>query len=494
MHRTILALSAFLFCIPSGIVEAQSKSFGWPQFRGPGGTGRALDQRIPTEFGPGVNELWSTTIPQGTSSPVVWNESIFITGNSGDKVSVNCYSLNNGELQWSQSYALKYQEDYLHVDCSPASPTCCCDERHVYSYFGAVGLLAHDFSGNLVWKKEFSDVPTDFGVTTSPIVFRDKLFLVRDVPTLSAVYCFDKATGQEQWMTPRLGRAGSFSTPIIWNHKFGSELVVAGSGHLDSYSIDRGELIWTISNLPQVVCPSPSASYESLVYGAWTTAHASGSERLASVLDEHVILTQEQMKDPAAFLEHFDANNDKLISPQELPESRLRDVFRFVDGDKNGTWSLDEIQTTFTTATAPGRNVMIAVKPGGKGDITNSHVMWTTNHKLPYVASPLIDNGRVYYVKKGGFLTCLDLSSGDLVFQARLGLGGEYYASPIRIGDHILIAAERGKVFVLRLGSELDIVGEADFGAEGILATPAVADNKLIVRTTERLYLFGATE
>lgn len=491
MSRSKIALTALLMLVFTADARSQEEVFRWSQFRGPQGSGRAESQTIPNRFGPGINELWSTEIPPGSSSPVVWEEHVFITGHKGKAASVESYSFETGELQWSQSYPLKYEEDYLHIDCSPAAPTSCCDGERVYSYFGPVGLLAHDLAGNLIWRKEFPDAPLDFGITTSPIILGDKLFLVRDVSSLSAVYCIDTQTGREIWMTARPERLASHSTPIIWNHAAGKELVIAGWGCLDSYSLDDGQQIWTIKNLPLVVCPSPAANNETLVFGAWTTAHTSGADRLASVFDENLNLTEEQMTDPQAILDRFDSNHDGGVSRTELPESRLRDAFRFIDVNNDGSWSGDEMTASFTNPAKPGRNVMIAVRPGGSGDISNSHVLWSTTNKLPYVASPLIDEGRIYYVKKGGFLTCLDLASGEAIFQARLGLGGEYYSTPIRVGNFILIAAERGKIFTIRAGEQLEIVGEADFQDQGLLATPAVSENRLIVRTTERLYAFG---
>ena len=88
-----------------------------------------------------------------------------------------------------------------------------------------------------------------------------------------------------------------------------------------------------------------------------------------------------------------------------------------------------------------GENVLVGVRAGGRGDITDTHVVWEKTRELPYVASPLIHDGRVYYIKKGGLVSCIDAESGEARYQMkRLGLGGEYYATPIGVGDRIIAA------------------------------------------------------
>ncbi len=486
----ISILSLLLGILLVDASNAQEASH-WSQFRGVTQNALAVDASIPTELGPGVNQCWKTVCPPGNSSPVVWADNVFVTSSDENDVSIHCFSVETGAEKWSRTYPLNFQEEYVHVDCSPAAPTCCTNGRLLFSYFGAVGLLAHNLDGGLVWKKEFAPEPAAFGTTKSPILYDDSLFLVRDVRGLSAVFCLDPATGDERWMTPRPERSTSYSTPTVWETSERTELVIAGSGVLESYDVKTGEHLWEISNLPAIVCPSPTASDDLLVYGAWTTAHVEGDEKTKSTFDEDLGLSEEEATDMDALFAKFDKNKDDRIEKNELPESRSRDAFRFVDRDKDQAWSKEELDAALNSPPAPGRNVMIAVKPGGNGDITKTHVVWSSTKKLPYVASPLIANDRVYYAKNGGFLTCLELSTGDLIYQKRLGLGGEYYACPIMVGDRILIAAERGKLFTIKAGDDYEMLSEADF-SEPLVATPAITNNRLIVRTGGHLYAFGS--
>ena len=121
-------------------------------------------------------------------------------------------------------------------------------------------------------------------------------------------------------------------------------------------------------------------------------------------------------------------------------------------------------------------------------------MLWEKTKGLPYVASPLLHEGRLYYVKKGGYVSSVDAENGEAFFEAaRLGVGGEYYASPVGVGDRVLIGASRGTMFVLGTGDELEIVARNEF-EEGIYATPAIVENVMYLRTAGHLWAIGNTE
>ena len=118
-------------------------------------------------------------------------------------------------------------------------------------------------------------------------------------------------------------------------------------------------------------------------------------------------------------------------------------------------------------------------------------VAWETLKGLPYVSSPLLYRGRLYLVKTGGFISCLDAKTGKALYESeRLGVAGEYYATPVAVGDHLLICAQRGTVFMVRAGDHLEIVARNDLG-EGLSATPAVVANTLYLRGEKHLWAFG---
>ena len=134
----------------------------------------------------------------------------------------------------------------------------------------------------------------------------------------------------------------------------------------------------------------------------------------------------------------------------------------------------------------------LAVKSGGRGEITDSHAAWKANRGLPYVPSPLFYQSRVYLLKDGGMVSCLDAKNGTPFYtQERLGAIGSYYASPVAADGRIYAASLDGKVTVFKAGGEKpEVLHQAEF-RERIAATPALVGQRLYVRTQTKLYAFG---
>ena len=134
---------------------------------------------------------------------------------------------------------------------------------------------------------------------------------------------------------------------------------------------------------------------------------------------------------------------------------------------------------------------LLAIKPGGQGDVTGTHVVWRENRAIPEVPSPLVYENRVYYVRNGGILTCLDTATGRVVYRTRLGAPGPYFSSPIAAGGRLFVASGEGTLTVFAPGDELKVLARNNFG-EAIFATPAVSSDGIIyVRTPSAVYAFA---
>jgi len=93
---------------------------------------------------------------------------------------------------------------------------------------------------------------------------------------------------------------------------------------------------------------------------------------------------------------------------------------------------------------AKAENALLAVRPGGRGDITASHVVWKKTRGLPYVPSPLFYDGRIYTIKSGGMASCFEAKSGrELWLEQRVGIVGDFYASPVAADGKIYVAAQK---------------------------------------------------
>ena len=136
-------------------------------------------------------------------------------------------------------------------------------------------------------------------------------------------------------------------------------------------------------------------------------------------------------------------------------------------------------------------DVMLAIKPGGAGDITDTHVAWRQKRGMPELPSPLYYDGRLYLVKNGGIVSCLDPKTGKAIYRERLSGVGPYYASPVAANGHIYAASESGVLSVFKAGDAFTPVAECDLN-ERLTATPAIAGDTLFVRTDRHLYAFNA--
>ena len=125
------------------------------------------------------------------------------------------------------------------------------------------------------------------------------------------------------------------------------------------------------------------------------------------------------------------------------------------------------------------------MRPDGKGDVTRTHVAWRLDRGVPLTSSPVVAGDSLYMVSDGGVLSAVDLATGAVRWQGRLG--GNYSASPILADGLIYIASEEGVTTVIRPGASFDRVAVNQLDAP-ILASLAVANRSLFVRTATHLY------
>lgn len=140
--------------------------------------------------------------------------------------------------------------------------------------------------------------------------------------------------------------------------------------------------------------------------------------------------------------------------------------------------------------TASGRQgPTLGVRPGGKGDVTESHLAWRTVRGGPHVPTPIYYEGKIYTVNDTGIATCLDAETGEMNWQSRLR--DKFSASPIEAEGLLYFPSETGVTYILRPGPALDVVAENDLGSP-ILASPAALANRLYLRTAKELVAIGA--
>lgn len=127
----------------------------------------------------------------------------------------------------------------------------------------------------------------------------------------------------------------------------------------------------------------------------------------------------------------------------------------------------------------------IALVPGGRGDVTGTHLVWQTTRGGPHVPSPILYEGRLYTVNDTGIATALDAQTGEVVWQHRIR--DRFSASPISAEGVLYFCSEGGSTYVLRAGDTFELLAQNEL-EEPILASPAALDGRLYIRTAEALY------
>ena len=446
MHRalTVLACCAFLSGAAAAGAQNGEDKFHWPSFRGPLASGVADGQNPPTlwDAETGHNVLWKTPIPGlGHSSPVVWDDRIFVTtavsddpdpvfryGTDGriDRRSDNLpntwfvYAIDRhgGDVLWVREAVSETPEIQRHPKNSYASATPATDGKHVAVLVATGNLFLYGFDGTPRWEVDLG--PLDSGASyddtyqwaaaSSPIIWENLVIVQADQQEGSFIAAFDIATGEEVWRTAR-DVISAFSTPTIHAGAERTELITNGAGTMFGYDAATGEELWRMSGSSFNTTPTP-------------------------VVDGGLIY---------------------LTSGY-----RIRPIF--------------------------------AIRAGASGDISladgtrsNDHVAWSSPRDGPYMSSPLVYRGYLYVVATNGVLTVFDAVTGERAYKTRIAQrGGAYTASPIAADGRIYLTSEDGDVFVIRAGPEYKLLATNSMD-EVCLATPAISEGQMIIRTTGHL-------
>jgi outer membrane protein assembly factor BamB len=270
--------------------EAVATPLNWPSFRGQNGTGVADGQQPPVTWNlkDGHNVRWKTPIPGlGHSCPVIWGNRLFLTtaisgdpdpkirvGNYGDVGSVNdttkhtwqvlCLDRDSGQILWTRNAYEGVPKIKRHLKGSQANCTIATDGKHVAACFGSEGLYCYDFTGKLMWKRDLSTLDSSFaidreyewGFGSSPIIHDGLVILQCDLSRDSFIAAFSLEDGSRVWSTPR-DEIPSWSSPVIWHHSRGVELVTNAAQYARGYDPKTGAELWRLAKKSEVTVPTP---------------------------------------------------------------------------------------------------------------------------------------------------------------------------------------------------------------------------------------------
>jgi len=421
-----LLLAALLACL----IAASTHAENWPGWRGPRGDGTSSEPHVPLRWNGTTGEkiVWKTPIPgTGHGSPIVWNDSIFLVTCLEDRLERALLRVDarTGDILWQRT-VVKSPLETKHNLNSYASCTPATDGRLVY-----VAFLETD--GDLV---EATNVGRSRKVNSGQMVV--------------AAYDFD---GQQQWLV----RPGGFisvhgfcSNPVL----FKDLVIVNGDHDGDSYIValnrQTGETVWKRPRAHK------TRSYVTPIIrevDGRTQLVFSGSHRIASL-------------DPKDGSLHWE-----IDGPTE----------QFVAS------MVDDGEQFYMAAGFPTHHVM-AIRPDGQGNVTDTHVAWHSTESKCYVPSPVVAGGFLFVPDDRGTASVYDTATGERVWRDRLGR--HFSASLVTAEGRVYFTADDGIVKVLSVAAKPELLAENPLG-EYCYASPAISAGRMYFRGEKHLICIG---
>jgi outer membrane protein assembly factor BamB len=270
---------------------------------------------------------------------------------------------------------------------------------------------------------------------------------------------------------------------------------VLGSKKLIAYNPADGKELWSVPGFPtETVC---SPCYEGERLFACSSGIGGRSSEKFAFDGWKQLLAFDTNKDGKVQFEEIPEDFHLTVRP-ELPEGHpgrklgfnTREMVKGMDQDKDGALSEEEwnkLMADFESIDSP---VLMAFRGGPMGQ-GEDRVAWKCARGIPEIPSPLAYHGKLFLVRDGGIVQCLDTAKGNVLYQERLGVAGGYAASPVGARDLVYLASQSGTITIIDARSEsLNVLARNALG-EKIAATPAFAENAVYVRTDKHLFAFA---
>lgn len=424
-RTTPLLWSAVLLAVVGATGQAAPPAARWPDFRGPRGDGHGpVTVRLPLTWSESQHVRWKTPIAgRAWSSPVVWENKVWLTTatEDGKRMSAVCVDRATGRI-------LLDREVFSNVDPEP---------------------LGLGQEGNTY-------------ASPSPVIEEGRVYL--HFGTYGTA-CLDTRNFSTLWQRRDLNcthSVGPGSSPVLFRNRLILTLDGTDAQYLAALDTKTGKTAWKTDRSADWTVGDPRDR---------TPQHEQKkafSTPFLTTWQGRPLLISSGAKATYA----YDPTNGR-----ELWKVAYK-------GFSNGSRPLAGHGLAFVN-TGYHRAELWAVRLGGQGDVTGSHIAWSYTRNVPLNPSPLLVGDYLYLLNHGGIVTCLEAKTGTEVWKERLP--GTYTASPLYAGGHLYCFGERGQAVVLKPGPRFLKVSENQLG-DGLMASPAVAGNSLILRTRTHLY------
>jgi outer membrane protein assembly factor BamB len=345
---------------------------------------------------------------------------------------------------------------------------------------------------------------------SSPVIWSNRVFVTGAVATNREVYCFDMATGTMLW------RVGVDAAPGNTNRV---PTVYSDTGYAASTVVTDGRNVYAIfANGDLVAIDHCANKLWEIDLGVPENQYGYAASLVLARNRVIVQFDQAGEKGQVSELLAFDTATGKKAWSVRRPVAEswptplviatrtgeqivtvANDWIIGYDADGAELWKVacggSDVASSPIFAgglvLAPISNDKVyAVKPDGRGDVTETHLAWKSDDGVSDVPSPVSDGTLVYFIRSGGALTCLEVATGKVVWDKNLE--GEFYASPVLAGEVLYVTARNGEVFILKAGPKYEEVGKANLG-ETSDCSPALADGRIILRGARNLFCVGPT-
>tara|TARA_B100000809_G_scaffold193842_1_gene192934 strand:- start:841 stop:2118 length:1278 start_codon:yes stop_codon:yes gene_type:complete len=422
-----MALAALLLLTVSPPAAGEN----WQAWRGPRGDGTSNENDLPVTWNgkTGANIAWKISLPgTGHASPITWGDRIFTISTlekSGERILL-CLNRADGSTRW-QRKIFKAPLETIHRLNSRASSTPATDGKLVFSTF---------------LKVDGRTVPAPNVGSPRPITPGTILVVAHDLD------------GKQKWKVEAgefISAHGFNTCPVLYE-----DLVIINGDHDgDAYIValekETGKERWRIAR------ENKTRSYVTPIIrkiSDRTQMVLSGSKSVASY-------------DPATGKRHWiiDGPTEQFVASMVYDGKFL-----------------------FITGGFPARHIL-AIRPDGKGNVTDTHIAWRTNRGAAYVPSPIVEGPYFLIVSDNGIASCFEAKNGNRLWMERLG--GGHSASTVSAGGLVYFVSDKGVTTVVRPGKKFEVVAKNELG-ERCSASPAISGGTIYIRGHKNLFAIKA--
>jgi outer membrane protein assembly factor BamB len=419
-----------------GLASLQLAAEDWPRFRGPTGQGHSSEASLPLKWDApsGAGILWQLPLDAaGWSSPILWGDRVYLTGTTDDGSSCHVLAIDatHGKLLWDREVFTQVV-DRKEIKNSYASPTPVTDGERIYAVFADGSAVAVSRDGETLWTNREVRFYSRHGLGASPVLAGNLLIMPYDGS--------NRVEEAGDWPN------NSPEEKLGWQDPWDKAFVMA-------FDRRTGKTVWTAPR------------------GMSRISHMTP---LVMELDGRL-----QVISPAGdVVQGFDVETGE----------RLWTARNFGEGVTPSPASGDGL---IFTSSGFGDTKLRAFRLGGQGDVTESNLAWEQERGVPTQPSLLYVAPLLYAISESGVLTVFQGSTGELVYQQRIG--GNFSASPVYADERIYLLAEDGTVSVVRPGAKFDLLSKNQLAEDDgpCQASPAIGQGRLYIRTAKRLYAIG---